>query len=67
VAGGDTGVGGAAERGLELRVTGIAQRLPDRRDAELGHGPVLEAAEGVDADSRDFDGSRHEPAAGVNV
>ncbi len=65
--GGDTGVGGAAERGLELRVTGFMQRLPDRGDAELGDGPVLEPAEGMDADSRDLDGSRHEPAAGANV
>src|SRR5215204_2040533 len=67
VAGGNTGVGGAAERGLELWVTGVAQRLPHRGDAEVGDGPVLEPAEGMHADPRDLDDSRHGPAAGANV
>ena len=58
MAGGDTGVRGAAERGLELRLTGVAERFPDCGDPELRDGAVLEPAEGMDSD---------ELSAGANV
>src|SRR5262249_11677858 len=58
---------GPAEGGLEPGVARLAQRPADRRDAELGHGPVLEPAEGVDADAGDPDGCRQVPPTGANV
>ena len=67
MAGGDTGVRGTAERGLERRVTGVTKRFSDRGDAELGDGAVLEPAEGMDADPGDLDRARHELSAGANV
>ncbi len=65
VAGRDPGVRGAAERGLEVAPPdpGLGERGADRGHSHVGDGPVLEPAEGMDADPRDLDGG---PAHGVN-
>ena len=51
VAGGDTAVGRAAERGLERRVAGLGERVAHRDDTHVGVGRVGEAAERMDADA----------------
>ena len=57
VAGGDPGVRGAAERGLEVAApdAGLGERRAHRGDAHVGDGAVLEPAERMDADAGDLD------------
>ena len=57
--GGHTAVGGAAERGLEVAAPEacLGERGPDGVCAECRHAPIREAAEGVNPDPGDVDGS----------
>ena len=59
VAGRDAAVDGAAERGLEVAApeSCLGERGPDGVRAECRHAPIREAAEGVDPDPGDVDGS----------
>src|SRR5262249_21702829 len=60
--GGDARVRRSAEGGLKLRAPRATQRLPDRGHAEIGHGSVLEPAEGEDAGASDLYRRGHGPA-----
>ena len=53
VAGGHARIGGAAERGAERRIAGVAQRSPYGLDAEVDDRSILEAAELRHADAAD--------------
>src|SRR5207245_5479563 len=66
---GDTRVRGPAERGLEAAPADSRgrQRGPHRVHAEVGHRGAVEAAERMDADTRELDRRSHAPASGTNA